>query len=190
MAVEPQSREPKLKEQSGKIEDFETGTHGRDKACCSVVATHEFPGFKLIQFRLRVLSVYTYLLISSGEALLIDPVREISFYLETAKKEGAKIKGVYVTHSHADFVAGGDELPARFAILLLSRYDKSAEASKEAALDWIDDAEEMLIEQLAASANTDNWYTLRVSGRPRRDVIPQFYGRWRTSQILINMEKK
>jgi hypothetical protein len=71
-----------------------------------IVDTYTLPGVKVIQSTLPVLSVYSYMLISDGDALVVDPVRDISFYLETAKKEGATIKGVYLSHSHADFVAG------------------------------------------------------------------------------------
>ncbi len=92
------------------IKDSESATHGSDSSTHKIVDTYPFPGFKVIQFKLPVLSVYTYLLISDGEALLVDPVRDVFFYLETAKKEGAKIKGVYLTHSHADFVAGHTEI--------------------------------------------------------------------------------
>ncbi len=76
----------------------------------SIVDTYQFPGFKVIQFELPVLSIYSYLLISNGEALMIDPVRDIFTYLETAKKENVTIKGIYLTHSHADFVAGHIEM--------------------------------------------------------------------------------
>ena len=93
-----------------KIEDSESATHGADASITRIEDTYTFPGFKVIQFTLPVLSVYTYLLVSDGEGLLVDPVRDISFYLETAKKEGVKIKGVYLTHSHADFVAGHTEI--------------------------------------------------------------------------------
>jgi glyoxylase-like metal-dependent hydrolase (beta-lactamase superfamily II)/rhodanese-related sulfurtransferase len=92
------------------IKDSESATHGSDSASHRIVDSYTYPGFKVIQFKLPVLSVYSYLLISDGEALLVDPVRDVSFYLETAKKEGAKIKGVYLTHSHADFVAGHTEI--------------------------------------------------------------------------------
>jgi hydroxyacylglutathione hydrolase len=81
-----------------------SGSHHR------IVDTYTFPGFKVIQFTLPVLSVYSYMLVSDGEALMVDPVRDISFYLDTAKKQGVKIKGVYLTHSHADFVAGHMEM--------------------------------------------------------------------------------
>lgn len=35
----------------------------------------------------------------------MDPARDIAFYLETAKKESAIIRGVFLTHSHADFIS-------------------------------------------------------------------------------------
>lgn len=95
---------------AAEIKDSESASHESDSSNQKIVATYTFPGFKVIQFTLPVLSVYSYLVVSDGEALLVDPVRDISFYLETAKKEGAKIKGVYLTHSHADFVAGHSEI--------------------------------------------------------------------------------
>ncbi|MBF0118500.1 MAG: MBL fold metallo-hydrolase [Desulfobacterales bacterium] len=92
------------------IKDSESASHGMDSAFHSISGTYSFPGFKVIQFNLPVLSVYSYLLISDGEALMVDPVRDISTYLDTAKKENITIKGVYLTHSHADFVAGHTEM--------------------------------------------------------------------------------
>jgi hydroxyacylglutathione hydrolase len=40
----------------------------------------------------------------------VDPGRDVFTYLDTAKREGVTIKGVFLTHSHADFVAGHLEL--------------------------------------------------------------------------------
>jgi hydroxyacylglutathione hydrolase len=95
---------------SGAIKDSESESHDYRASSHSIVDTYTFPGFKVIQFTLPVLSIYSYMLVSDGEALMVDPVRDISFYLDTAKKEGATIKGVYLTHSHADFIAGHSEL--------------------------------------------------------------------------------
>ncbi|MFP5212724.1 MAG: MBL fold metallo-hydrolase, partial [Acidobacteriota bacterium] len=44
------------------------------------------------------------------KALVVDPGRDIAVYLETAKREGAQIVGTFLTHSHADFVAGHIEM--------------------------------------------------------------------------------
>jgi hydroxyacylglutathione hydrolase len=48
----------------------------------------------------------------TGEALVIDPMRDIAPYLETAAREGLKITHVTETHIHADFVSGIRELAA------------------------------------------------------------------------------
>lgn len=48
----------------------------------------------------------------TGEALVVDPERDITPYLEAAKKEGLRITHVTETHIHADFVSGSRELAA------------------------------------------------------------------------------
>ncbi|MBX3012675.1 MAG: MBL fold metallo-hydrolase [Caldilineaceae bacterium] len=48
----------------------------------------------------------------TGEALVVDPARDITPYLQTAAKEGLKITHVTETHIHADFVSGSRELGA------------------------------------------------------------------------------
>lgn len=95
------------------ITDSESATHDMDAGRSGIVDTYTFPGFKVIQFELPVLSVYSYLLISGDEALMIDPVRDVDLYLQTARKENVRIKGIYLSHSHADFVAGHMELKSK-----------------------------------------------------------------------------
>ncbi|MBM3858138.1 MAG: MBL fold metallo-hydrolase [Verrucomicrobia bacterium] len=89
-----------------KIKDSESASHGAADAFHQIVDTYRFPGFEVVQFNLPVLSHYSYLLVSGNEALLVDPSRDINAYLEHAKKNNLTIKGVFLTHSHADFVAG------------------------------------------------------------------------------------
>ncbi len=48
----------------------------------------------------------------TGEALVVDPMRDIKPYLRTAEKEGLRITHVTETHIHADFVSGSRELAA------------------------------------------------------------------------------
>ena len=57
-----------------------------------------------------MLSHYSYILASGKQALVVDPGRDAATYLEFANKEGLKIMGVFLTHNHADFVAGHLEL--------------------------------------------------------------------------------
>lgn len=47
-----------------------------------------------------------YYIVSNGEAAIIDPLREIQPYVDRAKKDGVKIKYIFETHFHADFVSG------------------------------------------------------------------------------------
>lgn len=49
-----------------------------------------------------------------GEAVIVDPMRNIEPYIQVAEKENMKIVGALETHIHADFVAGSRELADRF----------------------------------------------------------------------------
>ncbi|WMN07401.1 MBL fold metallo-hydrolase [Marivirga arenosa] len=51
-----------------------------------------------------------YYIESNGEAAIIDPLRESAPYIEKAQKDGAKIKYIFETHFHADFVSGHVDL--------------------------------------------------------------------------------
>ncbi|MFC4690332.1 rhodanese-like domain-containing protein [Dokdonia genika] len=47
-----------------------------------------------------------YYIESKGEVAIIDPLREVKPYLDRAKLDDAKIKYIFETHFHADFVSG------------------------------------------------------------------------------------
>ena len=61
---------------------------------------------KIEQIYTGCLSQGTYYIESQGEAAIIDPLREISPYIDKAKKNKAFIKYIFETHFHADFVSG------------------------------------------------------------------------------------
>lgn len=46
-----------------------------------------------------------YYIASKGEAVVIDPLREVGPYLDRAEKDGVTIKFILETHFHADFGA-------------------------------------------------------------------------------------
>ncbi len=92
------------------IKDTESASHGDEAASYQIVNTYQYPGYRLVQFNLGVLSHYSYMLISGPHALVVDPGRDVFAYLDLAKKEKLKITGVFLTHNHADFVAGHLEL--------------------------------------------------------------------------------
>ncbi|MGM0896244.1 MAG: MBL fold metallo-hydrolase [Bacillota bacterium] len=54
----------------------------------------------------------------TGEAVVVDPMRDITAYADLAKKENLNIVGALETHIHADFVSGSRELNDRFGTKL------------------------------------------------------------------------
>jgi hydroxyacylglutathione hydrolase len=51
--------------------------------------------------------------VKTGEAIVIDPNRDVDQYVRAAEMEGAKVTHVTETHIHADFLSGSRELAAR-----------------------------------------------------------------------------
>jgi hydroxyacylglutathione hydrolase len=65
------------------------------------------------QFYLGCLAHASYLLGSEGEAAVVDPQRDVDIYIQAAEEHGLKIKHIFETHLHADFVSGHRELAER-----------------------------------------------------------------------------
>jgi hydroxyacylglutathione hydrolase len=65
------------------------------------------------QFYLGCLAHASYLLASEGEAVVVDPQRDVELYLAAAAQQGVAIRHIVETHLHADFVSGHKELAAR-----------------------------------------------------------------------------
>lgn len=65
---------------------------------------------KVEQIYTGCLAEAAYYIESNGEAAIIDPLREVGPYLERAQRDGAKIKYIFETHFHADFVSGHIDL--------------------------------------------------------------------------------
>lgn len=62
---------------------------------------------------MKVEQIYTgclaqgaYYIVSNGEAAIIDPLRETKPYTDRLEKDGVKLKYIFETHFHADFVSG------------------------------------------------------------------------------------
>lgn len=62
------------------------------------------------QFYTNCLSEAAYYVESDGEAVIIDPLRDVEQYIQFAKDRGAKITHILETHFHADFVSGHIDL--------------------------------------------------------------------------------
>lgn len=85
---------------------------------------------------MKVEQIYTgclaqgaYYIESNGEAAIIDPLRETTPYLERAKENGVKIKYIFETHFHADFVSGHLDLAKKTGAKII--YGPNAETAYE-----------------------------------------------------------
>lgn len=61
---------------------------------------------KIEQIYTGCLAQGAYYIESQGQVAIIDPLREVQSYIDRAERDGAKIKYIFETHFHADFVSG------------------------------------------------------------------------------------
>jgi hydroxyacylglutathione hydrolase len=61
---------------------------------------------KIEQIYTGCLAQGAYYITSNGEAAIIDPLREVQPYLDRLENDGVKLKYIFETHFHADFVSG------------------------------------------------------------------------------------
>ena len=65
---------------------------------------------KIEQIYTGCLAQGAYYIVSEGEAAIIDPLREVQPYLDRLVKDNVKLKYIFETHFHADFVSGHVDL--------------------------------------------------------------------------------
>lgn len=65
---------------------------------------------KIEQIYTGCLAQGAYYITSNGEAAIIDPLREVQPYLERLERDNVKLKYIFETHFHADFVSGHVDL--------------------------------------------------------------------------------
>lgn len=65
---------------------------------------------KIEQIYTGCLAQGAYYIVSNGEAAIIDPLRETAPYTDRLKKDNVKLKYIFETHFHADFVSGHVDL--------------------------------------------------------------------------------
>lgn len=97
---------------------------------------------------MKVEQIYTgclaqgaYYIRSENEAVVIDPLREVTPYIERAQADGVKIKYVLETHFHADFVSGHVDLAAKTGAKIV--YGPTAKPSFDAYI--ASDGEELKV---------------------------------------------
>ena len=88
---------------------------------------------------MKVEQIYTgclaqgaYYIVSQGEAVIIDPLREVQPYLDKLQQDKAKLKYILETHFHADFVSGHVDLSEKTGAAIV--YGPTAKPEFEAII--------------------------------------------------------
>ena len=84
---------------------------------------------KVEQIYTGCLAEAAYYIVSEGEALIIDPLRETGPYIERLENDGVKLKYIFETHFHADFVSGHVDLAKKTGATIV--YGPNAETAYE-----------------------------------------------------------
>ncbi|MBT8259030.1 MAG: MBL fold metallo-hydrolase [Bacteroidia bacterium] len=82
---------------------------------------------KVEQLFTGCLAEMAYYVESNGEAAVIDPLRETEPYLRMAEADNAKIKYIFLTHFHADFVSGQYDLAQKTGAKIIFGPNATAE---------------------------------------------------------------
>ncbi|MDM1298004.1 MBL fold metallo-hydrolase [Empedobacter falsenii] len=85
---------------------------------------------KIEQIYTGCLAQGAYYIESNGEVAIIDPLRETQSYIHQATKDNAKIKYIFETHFHADFVSGHVDLAQKTGATII--YGPTAEPNFDA----------------------------------------------------------
>ena len=89
---------------------------------------------KVEQIYTKCLSQGSYYIESNNEVGIIDPIREIDTYIEKAKKNNSKIKYIFETHIHADFISGHLNLAKKTNAEII--YGPKSETKFDAGCGW------------------------------------------------------
>ena len=84
---------------------------------------------KVEQIYTKCLSQGSYYIESNNEVAIIDPLREVDVYISKAKTSNSKIKYIFETHIHADFISGHLNLAKKSGAEIV--YGPKAETSFE-----------------------------------------------------------
>lgn len=90
---------------------------------------------KVEQLYTGCLAEAAYYIESEGEIAIIDPLRETDPYLELAKKNNGKIKFIFETHFHADFVSGHVDLAKKTGATIVYGPNATADFNFHSAKD-------------------------------------------------------
>ena len=128
---------------------------------------------------MKVEQIYTgclahaaYYIESNGEAAVFDPLREVQPYINKANKDNAKIKYVFETHFHADFVSGHLDLKAKTGAQIV--YGPTAKPGFEAIV--AEDGQEFYIGKCKVKAIHTPGHTMESTTYLLTDEIGREHG--------------
>ncbi|WP_298541404.1 rhodanese-like domain-containing protein [uncultured Aquimarina sp.] len=120
---------------------------------------------KIEQIYTGCLAQGAYYIESAGEVAIIDPLREVKPYIERTKNDGAKIKYIFETHFHADFVSGHVTLAKETGAEII--YGPNANPSFEATI--ATDGQEFIVGDLTIIALHTPGHTMESTTYLLRD---------------------
>ncbi len=129
----------------------------------------------LKQFYLNCLAHASYLVGDehSHQAVVVDPQRDVEQYLAFAREHELRITHVFLTHLHADFLAGHLELRDRTGAIICLGAEASAEYAHVAMHDGDSiDLGRVRITALETPGHTPESISLLVFDRDRSETIP------------------
>ena len=79
-----------------------------------IKSSYEASGYYVEQILTGCLAIYSYYIESGDECIIIDPLFDTEHYNQLIKSRGKKLKGIFVSHYHADYVSGQYELQKKY----------------------------------------------------------------------------
>lgn len=136
---------------------------------------------KIEQIYTGCLAQGAYYIESAGEAVVIDPLREVEPYLERAKADGASIKYVFETHFHADFVSGHIDLAKKSGATIV--YGPNASPSFDAYI--AKDGEEFKVGKLTVKVIHTPGHTMESTCYLLKDAHGKHIGLFSGDTLFI-----
>ncbi len=110
-----------------KTEYFVSLGHNLQLLIIPFTETKSYITMKIEQLYTSCLAQGAYYIESNGEVAIIDPLRETQAYIEKAQNNNSKIKYIFETHFHADFVSGHVDLAKKTGATII--YGPGAETT-------------------------------------------------------------
>lgn len=112
-----------------------------------------------------------YYIESNGEAAIVDPLRESASYIAQAEKRGAKIKYIFETHFHADFVSGHVDLAQKTGATIVygpgAKTDFQLHEAKDGEVFQLGDAEIKVLHTPGHTLESSTYLLIDENGKEK-----------------------